>query len=50
MTWLDVWEIVSKYWIQQVAVLITACAVALYNKRFKRYANDQKAIKLAMLA
>lgn len=50
LNWNMIWEIISKYWVQQLCVLALGILTAVYNRRIKRYAQDQKAIRKAMTA
>ena len=50
MNWEMIVEMVCKYWVEQVCVLILAILTVVYNRRIKRYAQDQKAMRQAMMA
>lgn len=43
-------EILAKHWIEQLCVIVIGILTWLYNKKLKKYANDQKAMRLGMLA
>lgn len=50
MGWNMVGDLIAKYWVQQLCVLLMAGLTWVFNHKFKRYAQDQKAIRLAMIA